>query len=315
MGKPYSSDLRQRFVAALDEGMSASAAGRRMRIARSTAVRWAAIWRKEGRAEALPMGGDRRSEALEAHGATILGWVADAPDLFLNEIAAWLAAEGIESSESGISRLLARHGITRKKKALVAAEQSREDIAKARAAWRDKMPGLDPAKLIFIDESGFDTRMTRRCGRSKRGTACVGAVPHGHWRNNTFIAGLRTDRIDAPMPIEGAMDGDAFCAWVEPSLAPTLTAGGIVICDTLDVHKNARARAAIEARGAELRFLPAYAPDLNPIEMVLAKRKALVRSATARCAETLCTALKSALEAITPEECANDIRHAGYGST
>lgn len=116
MGKPYSSDLRQRFVAALDEGMSASAAGRRMRIARSTAVRWAAVWRKEGRAEALPMGGDRRSEALEAHGATILGWVADAPDLFLNEIAARLAAEGIESSESGISRLLARHGITRKKR-------------------------------------------------------------------------------------------------------------------------------------------------------------------------------------------------------
>jgi hypothetical protein len=97
MGKPYSSDLRQRFVAALDEGMSASAAGRRMRIARSTAVRWAAIWQKEGRAEALPMGGDRRSEALEAHAETILGWVAETPDLFLNEIAARLAAEGIES--------------------------------------------------------------------------------------------------------------------------------------------------------------------------------------------------------------------------
>jgi transposase len=116
MGKPYSSDLRHRFVAALDEGMSASAAGRRMRIARSTAVRWAAIWRKEGRAEALPMGGDRRSEALEAHAETILGWVAETPDLFLNEIAARLAAEGIESSESGISRLLNRHGVTRKKR-------------------------------------------------------------------------------------------------------------------------------------------------------------------------------------------------------
>ena len=116
MGRPYSSDLRQRFVAVLDEGMSASAAGRRMRIARSTAVRWAAIWQKEGRVEARPMCGDRRSEALEAHAGTILGWVADTPDLFLNEIAARLAAEGIESSESGISRLLARHGVTRKKR-------------------------------------------------------------------------------------------------------------------------------------------------------------------------------------------------------
>ncbi len=177
------------------------------------------------------------------------------------------------------------------------------------------MPGLDPAKLIFIDESGFDTKMTRRCGRSARGKPCVGTVPHGHWRNNTFIAGLRTDRIDAPMLIGGAMDGAAFCAWVGPSLAPALTEGDIVICDNLNVHKNARARAAIEARGAELRFLPACSPDLNPIEMVLAKLKALVRSAAARCAETLCTALKSALEAITPDECANYIRHAGYGST
>lgn len=177
------------------------------------------------------------------------------------------------------------------------------------------MTELDPSKLVFIDESGFDTKMTRRCGRSARGAPCVGAVPHGHWRNNTFIAGLRADRIDAPMLIEGAMDGDAFCAWVEQALAPSLTAGDIVICDNLNVHKNARARAVIEACGAELRFLPAYSPDLNPIEMVFAKIKTLVRSAAARSADTLCTALKSALDAFKSDECANYIRHAGYGST
>lgn len=116
MGKSYSSDLRQRFVAALDEGMSASAAGRRMRIARSTAVRWAATWQREGRAEALPMGGDRRSGALEAHASEILGWLDEEPDLFLSEIVARLAANGIETSVSSIARLLARHGITRKKR-------------------------------------------------------------------------------------------------------------------------------------------------------------------------------------------------------
>ena len=116
MGKPYSSDLRQRFVAALDEGMSASAAGRRMRIARATAVRWAATWRREGRAEALPMGGDRRSDALEAHAPKILGWLKETPDLYLGEIVARLACAGIATSGSSVSRLLARHGITRKKR-------------------------------------------------------------------------------------------------------------------------------------------------------------------------------------------------------
>ena len=128
------------------------------------------------------------------------------------------------------------------------------------------MTELAADKLVFIDESGFDTKMTRRSGRSARGKPCIGAVPHGHWRNTTFIAGLRRDRIDAPMMIDGAMDGDAFRAWVEQSLAPTLEAGNIVICDNLNVHKNVGARAAIEARGAELRFLPPYSPDLNPIE-------------------------------------------------
>ena len=116
MGKPYSSDLRQRFVAALDEGMSASAAGRRMRVARATAVRWAATWQREGRSEALQMGGDRRSDALEIHAPKILGWLEETPDLFLSEIVARLADEGIETSGSSVARLLTRHGITRKKR-------------------------------------------------------------------------------------------------------------------------------------------------------------------------------------------------------
>ena len=116
MGKPYSSDLRQRFVAALDDGMSASAAGRRMRIARSTAVRWAATWQREGRAGALPMGGDRRSEALEAHATKILGWLEEKPDLYLSEIVARLTEQSVESSVSSVARLLTRHASTRKKR-------------------------------------------------------------------------------------------------------------------------------------------------------------------------------------------------------
>jgi transposase len=117
------------------------------------------------------------------------------------------------------------------------------------------------------------------------------------------------------MPMRGAMDGAWFAFWVETQLAPTLRQGDIVICDNLAVHKNARARAAIEAAGAELRFLPAYSPDLNPIEMMFAKIKALVRSAAPRCFEPLSTAIGNALAAIIPDECAAYLPRAGYHST
>jgi transposase len=198
---------------------------------------------------------------------------------------------------------------------VVAAEQARDDVSRARSDWRTAMPKLDPAKLVFLDESGFDTKMTRRTGRSDRGTPCIGAVPHGRWGANTFVAGLRVGETCAPMLMQGAMDGGWFAFWVETQLAPTLGRGDIVICDNLAVHKNARARAAIEARGAELRFLPAYSPDLNPIEMMFAKIKALVRSAAPRCFDSLAKAIGAALEAVTPDECAAYLRHAGYHST
>jgi transposase len=177
------------------------------------------------------------------------------------------------------------------------------------------MTELDVSALVFIDESGFDTKMTRLRGRSTRGQPCLGSGPHGHWRNNTFIAGLRADRVDAPMLLPGAMDGDAFAAWIGKALAPTLKAGDIVICDNLNVHKNAQARKEIETRGAELRFLPAYSPDLNPIEMLFAKIKAVVRAIAPRDFDALCKALKDALAALPPAECLNYIRHAGYDPT
>lgn len=177
------------------------------------------------------------------------------------------------------------------------------------------MTDLDVGSLVFIDESGFDTKMTRLRGRSTRGKPCIGSVPHGHWRNNTFIAGLRVDRVDAPMLLPGAMNGEAFATWIEKALAPTLSEGDIVICDNLNVHKNAEARKAIEARGATLQFLPAYSPDLNPIEMLFAKIKAVVRAIAPRDFDALCKALKEALNKVAPTECRNYIRHSGYGPT
>ena len=155
--------------------------------------------------------------------------------------------------------------------------------------------------------------MTRLHGRAPRGKRLIGAAPFGHWNTTTFVAGLRHDGIVAPMVLNGAMNGCAFKAWVEQSLAPTLTAGDLVVADNLGSHKVAGVREAIEARGAHLLFLPAYSPDLNPIEQVFTKLKALLRKAAPRNRETLWKTIGQSLDLFGSDECARYIRHCGYG--
>ncbi len=181
-----------------------------------------------------------------------------------------------------------------------------------REAWFDLQPELDPAKLVFLDETGATTKMARLCGRSPRGQRCRAAVPHGHWKTTTLVAALRLDGLAAPMVIEGAMNGEAFTAYAETLLAPTLHPGDIVIMDNLPAHKVSGARAAIERAGAMLLFLPPYSPDFNPIELAIAKIKALLRKAAARTVEALDAAIAAALDAITPDECANCFTNSGY---
>jgi transposase len=147
--------------------------------------------------------------------------------------------------------------------------------------------------------------MARLRGRSPRGARCRAAVPHGHWKTTTLVAGLRLDGPTAPMVIDGAMNGEAFTAYAETFLAPVLKAGDIVIIDNLPAHKVSGARAAIECVGAKLLFLPPYSPDFNPIEQAFAKIKALLRKAAARTLHAREAAIAAALDAFTPGECAN----------
>jgi transposase len=198
------------------------------------------------------------------------------------------------------------------KKTAHASEQEREDVAAARQAWRDLQGGLDPSKLVFIDETGASTKMARLRGRSQRGERLVASIPHGHWSTTTFVAGLRLDRIDAPMMLDGPMDGASFLAYVEQILVPTLRPGDIVIMDNLGAHKSNDVREAIEGAGARLMLLPPYSPDFNPIEQAFAKLKALLRKAAARTLEELWTAIAEALKAFTAQECANFFADAGY---
>ena len=181
-----------------------------------------------------------------------------------------------------------------------------------RRAWFDGQLDLDPARLIFIDETGASTKMARLRGWAPRGERCRAAIPWGHWKTTTFTAGLRLDGLATPMLLDGPMDGEAFLAYVEQVLGPELREGDLVVMDNLPAHKMAAVRAAIEAAGARLLYLPPYSPDFNPIEKAFSKLKAHLRKAAARTVDDLWQAIAASLELFTPDECANYFISAGY---
>jgi transposase len=180
--------------------------------------------------------------------------------------------------------------------------------------WKQEQPRLDPSKLVFIDETGTSTNMTRLRGRCPRGQRLVAKVPHGHWKMTTFVAGLRNDRMTAPFVVDAPMNGEIFLSYLEQCLAPTLSPGEIVMMDNLPAHKVAGVRETIEATGATLRRLPPYSPDLNPIEQSFSKLKAHLRKAGERSIPALWGRIGTILQTFTPEECSNYFKHDGYGS-
>lgn len=167
---------------------------------------------------------------------------------------------------------------------------------------------------MFIDETGASTKMARRSGRCRKGQRLLCKEPFGHWKTTTFTAALRHDGLTAPLVLDGPMDGDSFRAYVGQVLVPTLKAGDIVIMDNLPSHKVVGIREMIEAAGAKLLYLPPYSPDLNPIEQVFAKFKALLRKAAARTLDALWRAIGNALTAFSPQECSNYLKNSGYSN-
>lgn len=181
-----------------------------------------------------------------------------------------------------------------------------------RQAWFEAQPDLDPDRLVFIDETWASTAMARTHGRAPRGERLRMGVPFGHWKTTTVVAGLRLSGIMAPMVLDGPINQQAFEAYVSQILVPELTPGDIVIMDNLSSHKSPAVRAAIEAAGAELRFLPPYSPDFNPIEKAFAKLKALLRKAAERTVDGLWRTIGTLIDLFTPAECANFFTAAGY---
>jgi transposase len=252
---------------------------------------------------------------LEQHTERILAVVRERPDAILKEIQAALRKDGIHASKSALDRFLARHKITRKKKSLLAAEQKRKDVARARRKWIREQGLLDSTKLVFIDETSVNTSMVRLCGRAPCGVRLVDHVPFGHWKTMTFVSALRHDGMVAPMLIEGPMNGELFLAYVEQCLVPVLKPNDIVVVDNVATHKVAGVVEAIEAAGATLRYLPPYSPDLNPIEMSFSKFKAYLRKLAQRTVPGVRHAIRSFFSSLKGQECANYFRHAGDAST
>jgi len=171
---------------------------------------------------------------------------------------------------------------------------------------------MDPERFVVLDETGATTAMTRRSGWGVRGERLGDAAPAGHWKTTTFVAGLRCSGIIAPLVLDGPMTGEWFRAYVEQMLAPALQPGDVVVLDNLPAHKAGGVESAVRAVGASLLYLPPYSPDLNPIEQVFAKLKALLRKAAARTKDALWTTIGSLLDAFTPEECVNYLANCGY---
>ncbi len=170
-------------------------------------------------------------------------------------------------------------------------------------------------RLIFIDETGTTTKMTRLRGRSAKGKRLNSKAPFGHWGTQTFVAGLKCDGLIAPWVIDAPMNRTIFEAYVETQLAPALKPGDVIILDNLSSHKSERAEAFIRNQGAWLLFLPPYSPDLNPIEMAFSKLKAHLRANAARTIDDLWKAIGNICSLFTPEECSNYFQAAGYGLT
>lgn len=188
-------------------------------------------------------------------------------------------------------------------------------MVEKRAEWRCWSRDVDARRLIFIDETWAKTNMVRTCGRAPRGERLIDKTPHGHWKTTTLIAALGLDGIRCAATVDGAVNRDIFEAFVEQVLVPALRPGDVVVMDNLSSHKGACVRELIERVGAEVRYLPPYSPDLNPIEMVFSKIKQLLRTLACRTVDALWNVMQDVLDAVTPTDAVNCYRHAGYNAT
>ena len=294
--RAYSNDLRERLVAAVERGeQSLGEIADLFGVSLSCLVRLLQRWRRTGSVQPKPHAGVPARKLDAAAEARLLELVREQPDATLAELRDRL---GIPCCLMTIARALQRLKITRKKKSLHAQERDSPRVQKQRRAFKRKLAHVDPQRLVFVDETGATTAMTRTHGRAPQGERVQATAP-GAWHNVTLIAGMRTSGVVAPIALPGAVDGVAFQTYVQEALVPELKKGDVVVLDNLQPHKNPAVIAAIEAVGARVEPLPVYSPDLSPIEEMYSKTKTYLRKLAARATDTVITAMGEALEGVT----------------
>lgn len=297
--RAYSNDLRERIVAAVERGeLSIRQIARVFSVSLSCVVRLLQRQRQTGSVQPKPHAGGPSPKLDAAAEARLLALVQEQPDATLAELRQRL---GIPCSLMTIARALRRHRITRKKKTLRAEEQARASVQAQRDAFEERLATVPPDHLVFVDERGATTDLTRRYGRAPAGERVHATVP-GSWQTVTLIAGLRQSAVLAPFAFPGATDQEAFRTYGQQVLVADLRPGDVVVWDNLKVHHDPEVEAAVEATGARVEPLPPYSPDQTPIEELFSKVKETLRMLAARTIDTVIVALGTALNRVTASD-------------
>jgi transposase len=295
----YSQDLRKRVIDTIERGDgSLRQIAQRFLVSLSFVVRLLKHYRTTGSLEPKPHGGGRPPALSPAQLKRLAALIHKKPDATLEELRRSL---GVDCSTMAIVRALKKLKITRKKKVLRAQEQDSPEVQQQRRDFLEEIAGIDPKRLVFVDESGANTSMTRTHGRAPVGERVHGAVP-GHWDSVTLIGGLRLSGVTAPVVFQGATDTPAFQSYVEQVLVPELEPEDVVIWDNLQPHQAAVVVAAVEQAGARVIPLPPWSPDLTPIEEMFSKVKGALRSAAARTTMAIDAAIGSALHDVSRKD-------------
>src|SRR3954449_5807320 len=298
---PYSQDLRQRIVDTVTRGDGTiRQVAERFLVSIAFVTRLLQLYRSTGSVEPRPHGGGNPAVLTPEDLQRLRELIAQQPDATLEECRTHL---GVSCSTMTISRALRKLGLPRKKKVPRAAEQDRPEVQEQRREFCDQLAGSDPRRLVFGDECGANTAMTRTHGRAPVGQRVYANTP-GRWESITLTCGLRLSGVTAALAFPGATNTDVFETYVEEVLVPELKPGDVVIWDHLKPHESEEAIEAVEAAGARVVPLLPWSPDLTPIEEMVSKVKGSMRSAAARTKEAVYAAFGSALHDVTPENIA-----------